>query len=162
MAQRVKNMPAMQEIQETWVRSLGWEDSLEKEMATHSSILAWRIPWTEEPGGLQSIGSQRVRCDRAPLLDCELFEERGCVEYLILSWRRTGWKVYHWIEEKRHKKGVPTRLMGEDPGGGNCLLVVITMIGGLISLEHECQVPCSPHYRSRVSTLDIIKGSAFY
>ena len=61
-----------------------------------------------------------------------------------------------------NKKGVPTRLMGEDPGGGNCLLVVITMIGGLISLEHECQVPCSPHYRSRVSTLDIIKGSAFY
>ena len=45
---------------ETWVQSLGWEDPLEKEMATHSSILAWRIPWTEEPGGLQSMGSQRV------------------------------------------------------------------------------------------------------
>ena len=58
MAQRVKNLPSMQETQ---VQSLGWEDSLEKEMATHSSILAWRIPWTEEPGGLQSIGSQRVR-----------------------------------------------------------------------------------------------------
>ena len=43
-------------VQETWVRSLGWEDPLEKEMATHSSILAWRIPWTEEPGGLQSMG----------------------------------------------------------------------------------------------------------
>ena len=53
----VKNLPAMQE---TGVRTLGQEDSLEKEMATHSSILAWRIPWTEEPGGLQSIGSQRV------------------------------------------------------------------------------------------------------
>ena len=51
MAQWVKNMPAMQEIPETWVRSLGWEDSLEKEVATHSSILAWRIPWTEEPVG---------------------------------------------------------------------------------------------------------------
>ena len=49
----VKNLPAMQEIQ---VRSLGWEDPLEKEMTTHSSILAWRIPWTEEPGGLQSMG----------------------------------------------------------------------------------------------------------
>ena len=48
-AQRVKNLPAMQE---TWVPFLGWEDPLEKEMATHSSILAWRIPWTEEPGGL--------------------------------------------------------------------------------------------------------------
>ena len=53
----VKNPPAMQE---TWVRSLGWADPLEKGMATHSSILAWRIPWAEEPGGLQSIRSQRV------------------------------------------------------------------------------------------------------
>ena len=58
MAHTVKNLPA---IQETQVQSLGWEDSLEKGMATHSSILAWRIPWTEEPGGLQSIGLQRVR-----------------------------------------------------------------------------------------------------
>ena len=49
VAQRLKRLPAMQE---TWVRSLGWEDPLEKEMATHSSILAWRIPWAEEPGGL--------------------------------------------------------------------------------------------------------------
>ena len=55
MAQTVKNPPAMWE---TWVQSLGWEDTVEKEMAIHSSILAWRIPWTEEPGGLQSIGSQ--------------------------------------------------------------------------------------------------------
>ena len=53
----VKNLPAMQE---TRVRSLGWEDPLEKGMATHSSILAWRIPWTEEPGRLQSMGLQRV------------------------------------------------------------------------------------------------------
>ena len=57
VAQRLKCLPTMQE---TWVRSLGWEDPLEKEMAIHSSILAWRIPWTEEPGGLQSTGSQRV------------------------------------------------------------------------------------------------------
>ena len=47
-------------MQETWTQSVGWEDPLEEEMATHSSIFAWRIPWTEEPGGLQSIGSQRV------------------------------------------------------------------------------------------------------
>ena len=52
VVQMVKNIPVMQE---SWVRSLGWEDPLEKEMATHSSILAWRIPWTEEPGGLQSM-----------------------------------------------------------------------------------------------------------
>ena len=57
MAQQVKNPPAMQETQ---VQSLSWEDPLEKEMATHSSILTWRIPWTEEPGGLQSMGSYRV------------------------------------------------------------------------------------------------------
>ena len=50
-------------MQETWVWSLGWEDPLEKEMATHSNILAWKIPWTEEPGRLQSLGSQRVRHD---------------------------------------------------------------------------------------------------
>ena len=58
MAQTVKNPPAMQE---TWVPSLDWEDPLEEGMATHSSILAWRIPWTEELDGLWSRGSQRVR-----------------------------------------------------------------------------------------------------
>ena len=60
VAQRLKHLPAMWE---TWVRSLGQEDPLEKEMATHSSILAWRIGWAEEPGGLQSTGSQRVGHD---------------------------------------------------------------------------------------------------
>ena len=55
MAQLVKNLPA---IQKTWVQSLGWEDPLEKGKATHSSILSWRIPWTEEPDRLQSMGSQ--------------------------------------------------------------------------------------------------------
>ena len=65
VAQRVKCLPAMQE---TWVWSLGREYPLEKEMATHSSILAWRIPWTEEPGGLQSTGLQRVGHDWATSL----------------------------------------------------------------------------------------------
>ena len=60
VAQMVKSLPAMRE---TWVRSLGWDDPLEKEMATHSSILVWKIPWMEEPGGLQSLGSQRVGQD---------------------------------------------------------------------------------------------------
>ena len=63
MAQTVKNLPAMQE---TWVLSLGWEGTLEKEMATYSSILAGRIPCTEEPGGLQSMGSHRVTHDLVP------------------------------------------------------------------------------------------------
>ena len=58
MAQMVKDLPAMRE---TWVRSLGGEDPQEENTETHSSILAWRIPWTEETGGLQSMGSQRVR-----------------------------------------------------------------------------------------------------
>ena len=60
VAQMVKRLPAMQE---TWVQSLGQGDPLEKEMATHSSILAWKIPWTEEPDRLQSMGLQRVRYD---------------------------------------------------------------------------------------------------
>ena len=62
VAQMVKNLS---EMHETWVRSLGREDTLENKTATHSSILAWRIPWTEEPGGLQATGSQRVRDDKA-------------------------------------------------------------------------------------------------
>ena len=61
-AEKIRNLPA---VQKTQVRFLGWEDPLEKEMATHSSILAWRIPWTEEPGGLRSMGLQRVRHDLA-------------------------------------------------------------------------------------------------
>ena len=56
MAQLVKNLPAMQE---TWVQSLGWENALEEGMATHANILAWRIPWTKEPGGTQSMGLQK-------------------------------------------------------------------------------------------------------
>ena len=62
MAQLVKNLP---EVLETWILTLGWEDPLKKGMAIHSSILAWRIPWEEEPGGLQSTGSQRVGHDSA-------------------------------------------------------------------------------------------------
>ena len=60
VAQTVKRLPTMRE---TWFQSLGWEDLLEKETATHSSILAWKIPWTEEPGRLQSMGSRRVGHD---------------------------------------------------------------------------------------------------
>ena len=60
VAQMVKHLPTMRE---TWVQSPGWEDLLEKEMATHSSLLAWKIPWTEEPSGLQSMGLQRVGQD---------------------------------------------------------------------------------------------------
>ena len=72
-------------MQETWVRSLGQEDPLEKEMATHSSVLAWRIPWTEEPGGLQSTGSQRVGHDWATSLHYHKIE----------TWAIKISKIYH-------------------------------------------------------------------
>ena len=64
----VKNPPTMQE---TWVQSLGWDDPLEEEMATHSNILAWRISWAEEPGGLQSMGSHRVKHNWATMTDTQ-------------------------------------------------------------------------------------------
>ena len=78
VAQMVKNLPSMQEIQ---VQSLGWENHLEKEMSTHSNILAWRIPWTEEPGGLQAMGSQWVG--------------HNTTERLILSFILSQWTNIH-------------------------------------------------------------------
>ena len=76
-------------MRKTWVWSLGQEDPLEKEMATHSSILAWRIPWTEKPGGLQSMGLQRVRHDWANSLSCygKKMKSRGIA---ITSWQIDG------------------------------------------------------------------------
>ena len=89
VAQRIKCLPAMQE---TWVWSLGWEDPLEKEMATHSSILAWRIPWTEEPGGLQSMGSQRVGHNSATSLSLS-FTFMACETFVPLTrdWAQAWW-----------------------------------------------------------------------
>ena len=72
MAQMVKKLPTMQK---TWVQSLGQEDPLEKEMATHPSILAWRIPWTQEPGGLQPMGLQRVGHSLETNTICETVDE---------------------------------------------------------------------------------------
>ena len=77
--QTVKRLPTMQETQ---VRSLDWKDLLEKEMAPHSSILAWKIPWTEEPGGVQSMGSQRVRCDCATSLSLSFFHPL-CASHML-------------------------------------------------------------------------------
>ena len=81
-AQRLKRLPAMRE---TWVRSLGREDPLEKGMATHSSILAWRIPWTEEPGRLQSMGSQRVGHDWATSLSFTFMSYIGLPRWLSVK-----------------------------------------------------------------------------
>ena len=82
----------MQEKQETGVRALGWEDPLEEEAATHSSILAWKIPWTEEPGGLQSMGSQRVEHDLVTKQQQQ--QDEGVVSRKIQHLgqsSRTGW-----------------------------------------------------------------------
>ena len=84
--QRVKRLPA---VQETWVRSLGQEDPLEKEMAAHSSTLAWKIPWTEKPGRLQSMGSQRVGHDWATSLSLSL-EKAMATHSSTLAWRIPG------------------------------------------------------------------------
>ena len=91
VAQTLKRLSTMRE---TWVSSLGWEDPLEKEMATHSGTLAWRITWTEEPGRLQSMGSQRVGHDWVTSLSLSL--SQGCyfVWYIILS-------SYLWTHNSR-------------------------------------------------------------
>ena len=77
VGQMVKNPPAMQE---TWVRSLGWEDALEEDMATHSSILAWRIPGAEEPGRLQSMGSQKSRTQLSDFTFLSLLHGKGSLK----------------------------------------------------------------------------------
>ena len=96
MAQKVMNLPVMWE---TWVRYLGWEDPLEKEMATHSSILAWRIPWTEEPGGLQSTGSQRVGPDWATFTSGDISGGLFCSynHYTIRLFPLLNHMVIFWI-----------------------------------------------------------------
>ena len=95
----------MQEVQKTQVRSLGQEDPLEKEMATHSSILAWKIPWTEEPGELQSVGSQRVKHDLptdAPN-KCNAPDHHETIPYLLLH----GKTVFHETGPWCQKRWVP-------------------------------------------------------
>ena len=87
MAQEVKNPPAVQEPQEMWVRSLGWEDPLKKKMATHSRTIAWKIPWTEAPGRLQSMGSQRVRRNGATSLSHVVYYYLAeCISPSGLGW----------------------------------------------------------------------------
>ena len=101
IAQFVKNLPA---VQETRVEFLGWEDPLEKGMATHSSILAWKIPWTEEPGRLQFVGSQRIGHDLVtkpppPCVRQTLARIRhafGPSRRLRSSWERDTWKILYF------------------------------------------------------------------
>ena len=99
VVQAIKNPPAMQE---TWVQSWGWEDPLEKGMATPSSVPAWRIPWTEEPGGLQSTGSQRLRHNWATE-HTKRWLESTHVENT--EWNLANFEVYIHL---CHRKGAPT------------------------------------------------------
>ena len=111
VAQRVKRLPAMWE---TWVQSLGGEDPLEKEMANHSSILAWKIPWTEKPGRLQTMGSQRVRHDWVTSLSFTLVD-------FYLVYRKVGlyftkksdvMSLYHCVIALiMHSSGLLTRVI---------------------------------------------------
>ena len=87
MAQRVKNLPT---VIETWVQSLGQEDLLEKDMETHSTILAWKIPWREEPGKLQFMGLQRVRLNWS---DCKCWWRSRATEIIINVYRDTKWCI---------------------------------------------------------------------
>ena len=122
VAHTVKRLPAMLE---TWVPSLDWEDPLEKEMATHSSILAWKIPWTEEPGRLQSMRSQRVRYDWATLLysACKLKKQGGytqpwCTPFPI--WNQSvvlcsvlmvaSWPAYRFLKRELRWSCIPNSL----------------------------------------------------
>ena len=95
----VKNPPALQEMQ---IQSLGWEDPLEKEMATHSTILAWEIPWTEEPGGLQSMGLQRAGHDWATKQEQQTF-----MKSMNHSLPWNPWNVFHhslyWMKYVKHR-----------------------------------------------------------
>ena len=93
VVQRVKHLPV---VQETEVRSLGQEDPLEKEMATHSSILAWRIPWTEEPGGLQSTWLQRVRHDWVTTHTHKYLSNKNPFNNFLKQWSLHGHALHFW------------------------------------------------------------------
>ena len=118
MAQMVKNLPAMQE---TWVWSLGQKDPLEEGMATHSSILAWRIPWTEEPGGLQSTGLQRVgqteRLTHSPyvLIFCIQRETKLCTsppDFTLRTFPSRQWGRTPQLESHRDSHTSDTEARG--------------------------------------------------
>ena len=125
VAQTIKRLPA---VQETRVRSLGWEDPLEKEMATHSSMLAWRIPWTEEPGGLPSMGSRRVGHDWATSLSfLSFYKNRGLLGGSVVknppATQETQVPSRGWEEPLEEEMATLSRLLAwetpwtEEPGG---------------------------------------------
>ena len=120
MAQWVKNLPAVLEMQETQVESLGWEDALDEGMATHSSILAWRIPWTEESCGLQSIGLQELDTIGAtehthmlPSSISLLYNHCSCLS----NKNETSWIIYFYLicfSQSQNKIGLILKMRTEE------------------------------------------------
>ena len=155
VAQTVKRLPTMWE---TWVQSLGWEDLLEKDIAPHSSILAWKIPWMEEPGWLQSVGSQRVRHDWATSLS---FLSLSFVYGLEKEWLpgipyllplRLHEFMFYWIIRKaclywnliKHSKpSHDTDHQGASPSCGPSLLGLLP-ISCYCSFTQLCPTLCDP------------------
>ena len=119
----VENLPAMQE---TWVQSLGQEEPLEEEMATHSSILAWRIPWTEEPGGLQSMGLQSLSIHTQEPLSCFGF-------FFFFFWRKLShvWLLIHRVYEQQCVHDLPMLLLNQNPQMGFNISLSSYCFGGL-------------------------------
>ena len=146
----LKRLPAMWE---TWVRSLGQEDPLEKEMATHSSIVAWRIPWTEEPGRLQSMGSQRVRHDW--VTSPSFFLSRFIIAFLprnrhlLISWLQSPSAV---ILELKKIKSVTVSIVSpsicQEVMGPDAMIFVFWMLS--FKLFHS---PLSPSSRDSLIPL---------
>ena len=118
VAQMVKRLSTMRE---TWVRALGWEDPQEKEMAIHSSTVAWKISWTEEPGTLQSMGSQRVRDDWATELNWtmretqvrSLSQEDPLEKEMAIHSSTVAWKI-PWTEEPGTLQSMGSQRVGHD------------------------------------------------
>ena len=136
VAQTVKDLPA---VQETWIQFLGWEDPLEKGMTTHSSILAWRTPWTEEPGRLQFMGSQRVRHDWATNtwgFPGGTSKEPACQRRTCKRRRFDPWVGN--ILWRRKRQPTPVSLPGESHGQ----IQTIQTRG----LGKVCKVSCCGHY----------------
>ena len=116
VVQWVKNLPAVQKIQEMWVQSLSGKDPLAKEMATHSSVLAWKIPWIEEPGGLQSIGSQRVSQNwGTEYTHTHMLELLCCIAEINTTWYVNYTSIKNFFKRTVGAENMSLQLRGWDP-----------------------------------------------
>ena len=144
---------SMQEMQEMWVWSLGWEDPLEKERATHSSVLAWRIPQTEQPGGLQAMGSQRAGHNRVCTADAWPWARQWLWHQLHLLWS----KLWSTARRCSCSGSIGTLLTGRSPVTLGCLLRVCLQFRHLWQTE----APSLLVDRSLETELEIPEGERF-